>query len=232
MKTLVIISHPDLEESSSQQYLLESFPREDSVSYHYLEGTYPDGKIDVRAEQELLKQYDRIILQFPFYWYTSPPMLKHWQDEVLEEHFAYGYGGNKLKNKELGLVLVIGVGEKEYQVGGSEGFSVSELTKPYQAMAKKLQMNFLKPLRIHQFQYMKEKDKMSLLIAYQQYLTMDNFDSLKSREDWFLNQMDSLEEKEGASDNQLFVLDQVRDLLEDNRMELDELNMHVNNFEG
>ncbi|KFN93341.1 hypothetical protein TMUPMC115_0477 [Tetragenococcus muriaticus PMC-11-5] len=137
MKTLIIVSHPDIDESGSQQYLKEALPDSSEITYHHLEATYPDGEIDIEQEQALLQKHDRIIFQFPLYWYSSPPMLKHWLDEVLTENFAYGYGGNKLKGKELGLVLVIGMPEKEYQVGGNEGFSLSALTTPYQAMAKK-----------------------------------------------------------------------------------------------
>lgn len=230
MKTLVIISHPEIEESGSQQYLLESFPKTDLVKYHHLEGAYPDGKIDVLKEQKLIKEYDRIIFQFPFYWYTSPPMLKHWQDEVLLEHFAYGASGGQLRDKELGLVLVIGVGEKEYQVGGSEGYTISSLTTPYQAMANKLGMTFLKPLTIHQFYYMKESDQMDLLVKYQQYLMMSNFDSLKSRESWFLNEINQINH-DSLPEGSEFILEQVTDLIDDNRMELDEMRMHIDNYE-
>lgn len=33
---------------------------------------YPDFKINVEHEQELIETHDRIVLQFPFYWYSSP----------------------------------------------------------------------------------------------------------------------------------------------------------------
>lgn len=230
MKTLVIISHPEIGESSSQQYLLHSIPASKNITVHHLEGEYPDEQIDVVKEQELLNTHDRILFQFPFYWYSSPPLLKKWQDEVLEEHFAYGYRGEKLKGKEFGLVLVIGNPEKEYQAGGTEGFSLSELTAPYRALAKKTQMTYLKPLAIYQFQYMKEIEKMEWLVRYQQWLTMENPDSLKAREEWI---REKLEETDGNTlpENAAFVLDQVIDLIEENRLELDELRMHIDNHE-
>lgn len=231
MKTLIIVSHPEIDESGSQQYLKEALPDSDEITYHHLESSYPDGKIDVEQEQTLLKKHDRIIFQFPLYWYSSPPMLQHWSDEVLTENFAYGYGGNKLKDKELGLVLVIGMPEKEYQVGGREGFSLSALTTPYQAMAKKTQMHFLKPFLIFQFHYMKETEKMRVLIAYQQYLMIENFDTLRAKETWFLQQIDAMDEKFLPAGSQ-FVLDQVKELIEDNRMELDEIQMYLEQAGG
>lgn len=115
MKTLVIISHPEISESGSQQFLLSSIPESESVKVHHLEGAYPDSQIDVAAEQQLLKQFDRILFQFPFYWYSSPPMLKQWQDEVLTYGFAYGKNGHALSGKEFGLVLSVGIKESEYK---------------------------------------------------------------------------------------------------------------------
>lgn len=231
MKTLIIVSHPEIDESGSQQYLKEALPGSSEITFHHLETTYPDGKIDIEQEQKLLQNHDRIIFQFPLYWYSSPPMLKHWQDEVLTENFAYGYGGNKLKEKELGLVLVIGMPEKEYQVGGREGFSLSTLTTPYQAMAKKTQMHFLKPFLIFQFHYMEETEKMRMLLAYQQYLMIESFDTLRAKESWFLEQIDAMDEKflpNGSS----FVLEQVKEQIEDNRMELDEIQMYLEQAGG
>ncbi len=229
MKTLILISHPNLEESSSQQFLVQSLPESTEITVHYLEGAYPDGQIDIKKEQELLKQHDRILFQFPFYWYSSPPLLKHWQDEVLEEHFAFGYRGNKLRGKEFGLILVIGVGEKEYQTGGQEGYSISELTKPFQAMANKTGMTYLKPLSIFQFPYMTEDEKMQLLIQYQQWLMIDRPDSLKAREQWLIQELENTDQQLIEADSSAFILDEAIEMIEDNRLELDELRMHIDN---
>ncbi|OTE82596.1 NAD(P)H dehydrogenase, partial [Escherichia coli] len=113
MRTLIIISHPTMEESLKQQFFKEASSGL-SVTWHHLEASYPDGKIDVKAELQLLAQHDRIIFQFPFYWYSSPAHLKIWQDNVLEQ------ATRVLEGKELGIVLTTGVAEKEYQAGGKE----------------------------------------------------------------------------------------------------------------
>ena len=226
MKTLVIVSHPDIQDSGSQKYLKDSLPASEEVIYHHLETTYPDGKIDIEQEQRLLAEAQRIVLQFPFYWYAAPAVMKQWLDEVLTEGFAYGPKGNVLKGKELGLVMVIGAAEKEYQVGGREGFTISALTTPFQAMAHKLGMTFMKPLAIHQFQYMEELDKMRLLITYQQYLMMKQTDSLRGKEAWFLENLDHFTQV-GLPANGDFVLEQIVEKIEDTRMELDEIQMYL-----
>lgn len=222
MKTLLIVSHPDIIESHSQQYFLSSIKGREDVTVHILESLYPDGKIDVKKEQELLKQHDRILFQFPFYWYSSPPLLKHWQDVVLEEGFAYGDNGNKLNGKEFGLIVMIGVPEREYQAGGKELFSFNELTKPYQAIANKTGMHYLRPLPIYQFGYMEEDQKMDTLISYWQMLTMVNDNSLASREKWLIEQLNREKQSfQGEEKTVDFAIQQI----EENRNEIDNLKM-------
>lgn len=222
MKTLVIISHPEITESGSQQFLLSSVPETHTVEVHHLERTYPDGKIDVLKEQQLLKQYDRIIFQFPFYWYSSPPMLKHWQDEVLTYGFAYGQNGHALEGKEFGIVVTVGVKASEYQAGGREAFSMNELTKPYQAVAYKTGMRYLKPLFIYQFAYMTEEQKMALLIEYQQKLTNTADDSLASREQWLLNELEHTN-SETLAEGDEFLLQHAMEIIDENRDTIDGL---------
>ncbi len=230
MKTLIIISHPDIRESSSQQYLLSSIPGEPEVTVHHLEEKYPDFKIDSIKEQELIAAHDRIILQFPLYWYSSPPLLKKWQDEVLTENFAYGKNGHHLQDKEFGLVLTIGASKNEYQAGGKEHFSITELTKPFQAMALKTGMIYLKPLSIHQFSYLTEEQKMELLIEYQLLLTHEKDTSLASRENWFLNQLEQTDLTTLAEEDS-FKLQHVMEIIEENRETMDDLKLSLEEME-
>lgn len=230
MKTLVIISHPEMMESGSQQYLLSSIPEGKDITIHHLESVYPDFKIDVEMEQALLKEHERIIFQFPFYWYSAPALLKKWQDEVLTDGFAYGKRGKALTGKEFGLVMSIGVKEEEYQPGGREGFSIDELTKPFQAMALKTGMVFLKTLPIFQFSYLTEEQKMNLLIRYQQYLTREKEDSLKAREKWFIQELKSTDTSK-LNDGDQFVLNQAIEFIEENRDTIDELKIVLDQME-
>lgn len=222
MKTLVIISHPEIMESGSQQYLLSSIPENKDITVHHLDSVYPDFNIDVEKEQNLLKEHERIIFQFPFYWYSAPALLKKWQDDVLTDGFAYGKKGKALVGKEFGLVMSIGVKKEEYQPGGREGFSIDELTKPFQALALKTGMEFLKMLPIFQFSYLTENQKMNLLIRYQQYLTREKEDSLEAREKWFIQELRSTDSSK-LNDGDQFVLNQAIEFIEENRDTIDEL---------
>ncbi len=99
-KLLILFAHPALEKSRVHSRMVDKIQRIPNVTFHDLYEEYPDFDIDVRREQKLLLSNDIIILQHPFYWYSSPAILKEWQDLVLEHKWAYGAGGTALTGKE------------------------------------------------------------------------------------------------------------------------------------
>jgi glutathione-regulated potassium-efflux system ancillary protein KefG len=143
MKTLVIVAHPDLSRSTVNKAWTERLQNEENVTVHELYKKYPDFQIDVEHEQQLLLEHDRIVFQFPFYWYSSPSLLKEWQDQVLAYGWAYGTNGTHLHGKEFMLAMSTGGPEAAYQAGGYNQYSMSELTKPFQATANLTGMRFL-----------------------------------------------------------------------------------------
>ena len=101
------------------------------------------------VEQALLEQVDRVVLQFPFYWYSSPPILKAWIDQVFLSGFAYGHGGNKLHGKELMLVVSTGGPVDSYQAGALNSFTMAEFLTPFQQTALMVGMTYLQPFVLH-----------------------------------------------------------------------------------
>jgi len=149
MKTLVIVAHPNLAESRINNRLARAVEDTQGVTVHHLYNEYPDFNIDVEREQKLLLEHDRIVLQFPFYWYSSPALLKQWEDAVLAYGFAYGHEGTALHGKEFMLALSTGGPEEAYQAGGYNQYSMSELLKPFQATSNLIGTKYLPPFLIH-----------------------------------------------------------------------------------
>ncbi|MBM7703598.1 NAD(P)H-dependent oxidoreductase [Metabacillus iocasae] len=143
MKTLVIVAHSNINQSNVNQAWMNRLKEEDQVTVHELYKEYPEGRINVEKEQTLLLEHDRVVFQFPFYWYSSPALLKEWQDVVLTYGWAYGAQGTKLHGKEFMLAISTGGPAEAYQAGGYNHYSMSELTKPFQAMANLTGMRFL-----------------------------------------------------------------------------------------
>ncbi|MFJ5770312.1 NAD(P)H-dependent oxidoreductase [Psychrobacillus sp. NPDC093180] len=145
MKTLVLIFHPNLTASRANKQLAAEMENQENVTVHHVYEAYPDEKINVAAEQSLLEQHDRIVLQFPFYWYSSPSLLKKWEDEVLTYGWAFGSNGDKLHGKELLIAVTTGVDKEGYSPGGNVKFTVPELLRPFEATSNLIGTRYLTP---------------------------------------------------------------------------------------
>ncbi|RAJ83232.1 putative NADPH-quinone reductase [Chitinophaga dinghuensis] len=134
MKTLVIVIHPNLEQSSINKRWIEELNKHpEKYHIHELYAIYPDEKIDVQAEQRLIAQYDKIVFQFPFYWFNCPPFLKKWLDDVLTYGWAYGStSGYKVAGKKIALAMSVGIDEEEYSASGKYKYTMEELTRPFE----------------------------------------------------------------------------------------------------
>lgn len=149
MKVLVNLFHPHLERSVVNRAWAERLANQSGITLRRLYALYPDGKIDVAAEQQALAEHDRLVFQHPFYWYSTPPLMKQWLDDVLTYGWAYGPGGNALAGKEWLSVISTGGPADSYQAGGYNRFSMSEFLKPLVQTASLLQTVFLPPFIFH-----------------------------------------------------------------------------------
>ena len=143
MKTLVILVHPDMENSrinKSWKEELEKYP--DKITIHELYKEYPDWNIDIKKEQELILKHDNIIFEFPLYWYSSPPILKKWLDDVLSFNWAYG-NEYRLKGKNIGFAVSVGGPETEYSKTGYVKFSMNEILIPFEATVEYIKANLI-----------------------------------------------------------------------------------------
>jgi putative NADPH-quinone reductase len=145
MKTLVLVFHPNLTSSRVNRRLAEEMEKQTNVTVHRVYEAYPNEQIDVAAEQKLLEQHDRIVLQFPFYWYSTPPLLKKWEDAVLTYGWAYGSKGDKLQGKELLLAISTGASKENYSPVGNFKYTVLELLRPLQATSNLIGTRYLTP---------------------------------------------------------------------------------------
>jgi glutathione-regulated potassium-efflux system ancillary protein KefG len=146
---LILFAHPALEKSRVNRRLLRAVQGLDAVYIHDLYETYPDFQIDIKAEQDLLLAHDIIVFQHPFYWYSSPALLKEWQDLVLEHGFAYGQTGVALQGKKVLTAITTGGGEKAYCRAGYNRFTIRELLAPFEQTANLCGMEYLPPFVIH-----------------------------------------------------------------------------------
>lgn len=147
MKTLVILSHPNLANSVANKSIINIFKQSGkNIIIRHLDEIYHDYDIDIAAEQRELLAADTIVLQFPFYWYSAPASLKNWIDKVLTFNFAYGPEGDKLKGKNLLISTTVGGPSESYSPLGYNHFKVTDLLLPFEQTAYLTGMNYLPPI--------------------------------------------------------------------------------------
>jgi putative NADPH-quinone reductase len=120
----------------------------DSVTLVDLYAAYPDFQIDIDREQARLLAHDVIVFQHPLYWYSTPAILKEWQDLVLEHGFAYGSDGTALHGKVFFNALTAGGLEAAYRAEGYNHFTIRELLHPIEQMAMLCGMTYLPPFAL------------------------------------------------------------------------------------
>ena len=145
LRVLILFAHPAFQKSRINRRLLRAVQGLENIRIHDLYEEYPDFQIDVEREQKLLLVHDVIVLQHPFFWYSSPALLKEWEDLVLEYGFAYGVGGTMLAGKRMLSAITTGGSEAAYRRVGYNYFTVREFLTPFEQTARLCHMEYLPP---------------------------------------------------------------------------------------
>ncbi len=143
-KTLVVVTHPKLGSSKINKRWIEELQKHsDAILVHDLHAAYPSLEIDIQKEQKLLEAADKVVLQFPFYWFNCPPFLKKWIDVVLSHGWAYGKNsGYKLAGKKFALAVTAGIKEEDYRDSGRYEYTLEELTRPFEVTFKYIKSDY------------------------------------------------------------------------------------------
>ena len=170
MKTLVLIFHPNLAESRGNRHLVEEIKKDPNATVHNVYEAYSDEKIDIQTEQQLVEEHDRIVLQFPFYWYSAPPLLKKWLEEVITYGWAYGTDGDTFHNKEILVAVTTRVDQEDYTPEGDVSFTVSELLRPLEATSNFVGAHYLEPFALHGVEHKSDEELTKIAKEYVTYI--------------------------------------------------------------
>lgn len=142
-KILIQFAHPARARSKINKALRAAVEQLENVTINDLYDSYPDFLIDVEKEQRLCEEHDIIIFQHPFYWYSTPAIMKEWLDLVLEHGWAYGSQATGLQGKVFLQAITAGGDDSTYRKDGYNEFTINELTSPFRATAKLCKMDWL-----------------------------------------------------------------------------------------
>lgn len=169
---LILYAHPYPHLSRINEALRREVQNLDAVTLVDLYGSYPDFIIDIQKEQERLLNHHLIIFQHPLYWYSCPPLLKEWIDVVLTQGFAFGPGGDQLKNKDFLQVISTGAPWTHYLRQGTYRFTVAEILRPFEATVSLCQMRYHFPFLVQGVRKLDEAQLAEKATAYRELLTL------------------------------------------------------------
>lgn len=147
-RILVLFAHPAFQKSRINVRLKAAIDHLDFLTVHDLYDAYPEFDIDVAREQALLADHDVVAFHHPFFWYSTPAILKEWQDLVLEHGWAYGSTGTALDGKIFLNIITTGGRAAAYTPDGFNGLTVRQLLAPIERTALLCNMRFLPPFTV------------------------------------------------------------------------------------
>lgn len=160
---LVIVAHPDLRGSVLNKKLLNSVEGSRGVEvidlYQRYGGATFFGLPEELLAQDRLKlaEANAIVLQFPFYWYSMPSLMKQWLDDILLNGWAH-HGGVEgkdyaLAGKSLLVALTTGGAARSYGPSGYNMHFMSDFMPSFVQMARTCKMHFVEPFYAHADQF-------------------------------------------------------------------------------
>ena len=175
-EVLVLAAHPQMEQSRINRAMLQAAAGAAAASNGRIElrdlyALYPDYFIDGAAERARLAAARLVVMQCPVHWYSLPPLLKLWLDEVLAFGWAYGPGGAALQGKDLWLALSTGGSQQAYSPEGYNRYFFDAFLPPMEQTAALCGMRFLPPLLLHGAHHASEAEIAAHAALYAERLT-------------------------------------------------------------
>ncbi|MGK7869200.1 NAD(P)H-dependent oxidoreductase [Falsiroseomonas sp. E2-1-a20] len=152
--TLILLFHPDPPRSRVNAALASAASGLRDVRIADMTALYPQGiEMDRDGEREAarLLAAERIVLQFPMQWYSTPAVMKDWQDKVLTR-MAYIHPdteGAGLSGTPVMIVVTMGAAAATYRREGRNRFTVAELLAPLRATMNRCAMDWRDTFLLH-----------------------------------------------------------------------------------
>jgi glutathione-regulated potassium-efflux system ancillary protein KefF len=152
MKTLVIVSHPTIEQSTVIRTLQSEAEKTTDVTVRNLEKLYGNNTnaFDIEAEQSAHEGIDRIVYLYPIHWFNLTPMLKAYLNQVWTYGWAFGENAQALKNKTMQVVVSAGSTASTYSAEGLIQSTIDEVLTPMKACALYVGMKYAQPCTFYE----------------------------------------------------------------------------------
>lgn len=164
-KILILYAHERHENSSINKPMVEAIDGLNGVTLVDLYREYPDFNIDQKKETQRLFDHDIIIFQFPMHWYSTPSILKEYQDRIILAEHAYSPKGKAFIGKYFFCTLSTGGTEENFGPGSRNNYTVREMLVPIEQTFRAVGMTYLPPFVIYGARTVREQGRLEPHIA-------------------------------------------------------------------
>lgn len=151
MRTTILLFHPNLAKSRANRAMAGAAATLDGVTVVDMTALYPGGHVNAGAEVARLLDAERLVLQFPVQWYSTPPLLKAWQDDVLSRMYYVNPKdeGDRLRGLPVMVAATAGNEPSAYTPAGINLFPLEDLLRPLQATAHRCYWQWTEPFLVY-----------------------------------------------------------------------------------
>lgn len=170
--TAILMFHPDPARSHANAALRAKAATLPDVETFDMAARHPHQAVNVDLDVALLLSAERIVLQFPIQWYSTPPLLKAWQDAVLTRMFYIkpDQEGCQLEGRPILIAATAGNVPEAYRPDGMNLFPLEHLLAPLQATAHRCGLRWSKPFLLYRADKLDEDELAAAGDAYRAHL--------------------------------------------------------------
>lgn len=132
----------------------------DGITFVDLYREYPDFKIDSDAEIKRIFDHDIIIFQFPMHWFSTPALLKEYQDKVILAEHAYAPEGKAFTGKYFFCALSTGAPKDKFGKDARNNYTVDEFLRPVEQTMRAAGMEILPHYVIYGARFAENEDRL------------------------------------------------------------------------
>lgn len=147
MQTLVVFSHTNFSQSIFNKLLLDSIKNIKNVTIKNLDAEGVNYSPEyLSKEVKFLKQFEKIIFQFPLFWFSVPHILKQYIDIILTPMLSQE---NILAGKEFQIITTCGGSREKYEAINNNEKELDRVLYPLNKSMEYIKMKVLQAYGIY-----------------------------------------------------------------------------------
>jgi putative NADPH-quinone reductase len=143
-RVLVIFCHPNYAVSIFNRRLWEALKQANLTNVTLRNLSDLELPFNAKIEQEIWEAHEKVVLQFPMNWFSTPWLLKQYIDTVVNPGWFYG-DEYRMQGKELGIAVTTYEAAESFKESGLVGCTIDQNFVHLKNLAQYGRMEWITP---------------------------------------------------------------------------------------